>query len=243
MGNKRNVDMSSQEVEVKKVEAPEGTEVAETAAEGEEATKKPAKVRKQRVRSKKYGATRSKVDKARKYDALSAIELVKQLSYSKFEGTISADVEVINTEVSAEVTLPHSAGKQKKVVVVDEKVLAQIEEGNLDFDILVSSPDYMPKLAKHAKVLGPKGLMPNPKNGTLSANPQQAVKELSAGKQLLKTEKKQPLLHVTLGKTSTETKHLIDNLRALLAALQGKVVKVSVSPTMGPGVKVDVDSL
>lgn len=242
MGNKRNVDMSSQEVEVKKVEAPEGAETQSTTAP-QEATQKPAKAPKQRVRSKKYAVTRSKVDKARKYDALSAIELVKQLSYSKFEGTISADIEVASTEVSAEITLPHSTGKQKKVAVVDEKVLAQIEAGTLDFDILVSSPEYMPKLAKYAKTLGPKGLMPNPKNGTLSANPQQAVKELSAGKQLLKTEKKQPLIHVSLGKTSMETKQLIDNLRALLSAFQGKVVRVSISPTMGPGVKVDANSL
>ena len=195
------------------------------------------------MRSKKYVATKSKVDKTRKYDALSAMELVKQLSYTKFEGTITAELEVKDTSTSAEVSLPHSTGQQQKVAIVDDKVMADIEAGKLDFDILVSSPEYMPKLAKHAKTLGPKGLMPNPKNGTLTANPKKAAEELAAGKQLLKTEKKQPLIHVSLGKTSMDSKQLIENLQALVDALKGKVEKVSLAATMGPGVKVDLESL
>ncbi|OGJ37239.1 MAG: hypothetical protein A2383_03160 [Candidatus Pacebacteria bacterium RIFOXYB1_FULL_39_46] len=197
----------------------------------------------QKVRSKKYQAVKSKVDRTRQYDALSAIELVKKLSYSKFEGTINADIEVKNTDVSVEVTLPHSTGQQRKVVVVDEQVLKEIEAGKIDFDVLVSSPEFMPKLAKHAKLLGPKGLMPNPKNGTLTTNPAQAIKELAAGKQILKSEKKQPLIHLPLGKTSMETKKLIENLRTLLNALKGRAVRVILSPTMGPGVKVDIESV
>lgn len=232
MGTTRNVDMSSQSDEVKKVDTPE---VAEEKAQ--------VKARKIHTRSKKYATVKSKVDRHRKYDVLSAIELAKQLSYSKFEGTLSVDIEVKDLDTTAEVTLPHTTGKQKKVVVVDEKVLKQIEDGKLDFDILVSSPEFMPKLAKHARVLGPKGLMPNPKNGTLTANPDRAVKELSAGKQMLKTEKKQPLLHVALGKTSLETKQLVENLQALLTALRGKVIGAVVSPTMGPGIKVEVEAL
>jgi large subunit ribosomal protein L1 len=247
MGKPRNVDMSSQEVKVKIVASPDDT--AETAVEksaavaGEETAKKPAKPRQQRVRSQKYAAVKSKVDRNRKYDALSALELVKQLSYSKFEGTIVADIEVIDTEVTAEVTLPHSTGKQQRVTVVTDEVIKQIEAGQLDFDVLVSAPEFMPKLAKHAKVLGPKGLMPNPKNGTLSPNPERAAKELAGGKQLLKTEKKQPLIHVTLGKTSLETKQLIENLRALAEALSAKLVGITVSATMSPGVKVDPEAI
>jgi large subunit ribosomal protein L1 len=84
--------------------------------------------------------------------------------------------------------------------------------------------------------------MPNPKNGTLTANPAQAVKELSAGKQTLKTEKKQPLIQVPIGQTSMETKDLIENLQALLNALKDKIVQITLSPTMGPGVKVDLES-
>ena len=245
MGTTRNVDMSSQEIKVKKVASPDGVVAETTPVEGESepAVTKAVKPRQVRVRSKKYAAVKSKVDRNRKYDALSAIELAKQLSYTKFEGTITADVEVIDVDVTAEVTLPHTAGKQKKVVIVDDAVLKQIEAGKLDFDVLVSSPEFMPKLAKHARILGPKGLMPNPKNGTLSPNPERAVKELSAGKQILKTEKKQPLFHVSLGKTSTETKDLIENLRALLDSLKGKVVGVTLSSTMGPGVKVDPEAV
>lgn len=243
MGTTRNVDMSSQEVKVKKVASPDGVATEEAAVEGEQAVKKSAKPRQVRVRGQKYAAVKSKVDRNRKYDALSAIELVKQLSYTKFEGTITADVEVIDTDVTAEITLPHTTGKQRKVVVVDEAVIKQIEAGKLDFDVLVSSPEFMPKLAKYARILGPKGLMPNPKNGTLSPNPARAVKELSAGKQILKTESKQPLFHLSLGKTSTETKDLIENLRAVLDSLKGKVVGVTLSATMGPGVKVDVEAV
>lgn len=233
MGNTRNIDMSSQEVEVKQVADPDVVEE----------TVKTTKTHPPRLRSKKYLAVKAKVDRNRKYDPLSAVELVKQLSYTKFGGTIVADVEVRDTEVTGEVTLPHSTGQQKKVVVVDDAVIKQIEAGKLDFDVLVSAPEFMPKLAKHAKVLGPKGLMPNPKNGTLTPNPQRAVKELAAGKMLLKTEKKQPLLHVSLGKASMETKEMIENLQALLDSLKGKVVHVTLAPTMGPGVKVEVETI
>lgn len=244
MGNKRNVDMSSQETKVKKVDAPEEAAQVSPTKEGEaEPEQKIVKPKKTRVRSKKYMITKSKVDKTRKYDVLSAIELVKQLSYTKFDGTIVAELEVKDTNVTAEITLPHNTGQQKKVVVVDDQVMADIEAGKLDFDILVSSPEYMPKLAKHARTLGPKGLMPNPKNGTLTANPDKAAKELSSGKQLLKTEKKQPLMRIALGKTSMDSKQLIANLKALAKVLKGKLEKVSLAATMGPGVKVDLESL
>lgn len=239
MGNTRNVDMSSQEIEVKQVADPNATA---DAAEGSDEKTAAAKKKVARVRSRKYQAVKTKVDRTRKYDPMAAIELVKQLSYAKFGGTIVADVEVRDLDTSAEVTLPHSTGQQKKVVIVDDAVLAEIEAGKLDFDILVSSPQFMPKLAKHAKVLGPKGLMPNPKNGTLTPNPERAVKELSAGKMMLKTEKKQPLMHVALGKTSMETKELMENLEALLKALKGKVAHVTLAATMGPGVKVEIET-
>ena len=242
MGTTRNVDMSSQEVKVKKVTAPAGT-TEETPVEDEKAAKTPAKPRKIHVRSQKYTAIKSKVDRNRKYDALSAVELIKQLSYAKFGGTVAADVEVISTDVTAEVTLPHLTGKQQKVVIADDTILKQIEAGQLDFDVLVSSPQFMPKLAKYARILGPKGLMPNPKNGTLSPNPERAVKELAAGKQIIKTEKKQPLMHISLGKTSTETKALIENLRALYSPLKNKVISITISSTMSPGVKIDTETL
>jgi len=249
MGTTKNVDMSSQEVKVKKVLAPKEsattkqTEQQQTEDQPSSPTSKPNKPKPTRTRSKKYIAVKSKVDRTRKYDVLSAVELVKQLSYSKFTGTLSANLKVKNTDVTAEVTLPHTAGKLRQVTVVDDQVLKDIGAGKIEFDILVSSPEFMPKLTKHAKILGPKGLMPNPKNGTLTANPAQAVKELSAGKQILKTEKKQAVIHVPIGKADTDTKHLIENLQALMNALKGKVEHLVLSSTMGPGVKVDLESI
>jgi large subunit ribosomal protein L1 len=118
--------------------------------------------------------------------------------------------------------------------------LAQLEAGTIDFDVLITEPRFMPKLAKHARVLGPKGLMPNPKNGTITDNPEAKRKELEGGKVTLKTEKKAPLMHVLLGKTDMETKDLVENLNALLEAVKGKAVKASVTATMSPSVKVAV---
>ena len=228
--------MSSKTVKVKEVQSAKDEQTAETKAPA-------AKPKPQRVRSRKYVATKSKVDKTRHYDVLSAMELVKQLSYTKFDGTITAELQVKDLETSANVTLPNDTGRQRKVVVVDDAVLKDIEAGKFEFDILISSPEYMPKLAKHAKELGPRGLMPNPKNGTLTANPKKAAEELSAGKRLLRTEKKQPLMHVTIGKVSMDSKKLIENLQALAKALKGKIDKVSLSATMGPGVKVDLETI
>lgn len=233
MGTTKNVDMSSQETEVKVVDAPE-----------KEADKKEEKKKvKVKAHSKKYMAVKSKVDKTKKYSLVDAIELVKKLSYSSFDGTVTADIEVKEAGQSVEVTLPHQTGKTKKVAVVSDKVLADIEAGNIDFDILVSSPEFMPKLAKFARVLGPKGLMPNPKNGTLTANPERAVEELSAGKRLIKTERKHPLIHVNVGKVSMDSKHIQENVQTIIEALNNKIVRISLSASMSPGVKVDIETV
>lgn len=229
MGNTHNVDMSSQEVSIKIVEAPQ------------EAEKTAKKAKAVRTHSKKFAAVRAKLDKTRKYDLLDAVELVKKLSYSSFPGTISAELTVKEEGMNVEVTMPHQSGKTKKVVIVTDDVLKEIEAGELNFDILVSSPQFMPKLAKFARVLGPKGLMPNPKNGTLTPNPERAVQELSAGKTMLKGERKQPLMHVTIGKTSLENDKLTENIVAVLKALKGKAEKLSLSATMSPGVKVNIE--
>src|SRR3989339_245896 len=135
MGTTKNVDMFSKEMKVKIVTDPEkkvgdnqATNQTNQNSDSEnQPVEKTVKPKIQKVRSKKYQAVKSKVDRTRQYDALSAIELVKKLSYSKFEGTINADIEVKNTDVSVEVTLPHSTGQQRKVVVVDEQVLKEIE--------------------------------------------------------------------------------------------------------------------
>lgn len=219
------------------IEAGEAS-VAETAADGAETPKTAKKPKQAHLRSKKYHSVRAQVDKTKTYDPFAAVELVKKLSYSKFEGTITADVVVKEAGQSITLTFPHSTGKTIRVEVASDAVIEQIEAGTIDFDILVTSPQFMPKLAKLARVLGPKGLMPNPKNGTISENPAAKKKELEGGQITIKTEKKAPLMHVTLGKTSMETKELVENLQALIEALNTKALKMSISATMSPSVKV-----
>lgn len=234
MGSKKNVDMSENTDQVKVLADQQPTETVEASQ-----TIKSAKATKvARQRGSKYVAVRSQVDKTKTYDTFAAVELIKKLSYSKFPGTMTADVVVREAGQTASVTFPHSTGRTLRVAIVNDEVIAQIEAGTIDFDILVTEPRYMPKLARHAKVLGPKGLMPNPKNGTITDNPELKKQELEGGKTQLKTEKKAPLMHVSLGKTNMDTKDLVENLNALIAALEGKIVKLSLSATMSPSVKV-----
>ncbi|AKM81791.1 MAG: 50S ribosomal protein L1 [Candidatus Pacebacteria bacterium GW2011_GWF2_38_9] len=238
MGSKKNVDMSATETEIKVVEATEVKE--ETDSQGEaKVEKKITKAKK--VRGKKYQAVRSQLDKSKFYTAKEAVELVKKLSYTKFVGSVEAHIVVREIGDSVNIALPHSTGKSVKVTVVDAQVLSDIEAGKIDFDILVAAPEFMPKLARFAKVLGPKGLMPNPKSGTLTPNPELKKKELEAGKFSLKTEKKAPLMHLIIGKTDMKSADLLANIEALVKALKGKILKLSIAASMSPGVKVLVE--
>lgn len=239
MGSKKNVDMTATTDEVKIVEEVKTQDVASQPGDTQD-NKTPVKVKKQ-ARSKKYQAVRAQVDKTKDYDAFSAVELVKKLSYSKFAGSIEAHLIVKEVGATATFAFPHSTGKSIKVAIASDEVLQQIEDGNMDFDVLISTPKFMPKLTKYARVLGPKGLMPNPKNGTLTPNPEVKKKELEAGTMTIKTEKKAPLIHLVIGKTDMDTKDLVENIEALLKAFKGRVTKLSISATMSPGVKVKVD--
>lgn len=235
MGSKRNVDMSANTDVVKKVEvadaAPEQTEGAEATV-----TAKPSK----QARSKKYTAVRSKLDKTRRYSLEEAVKMVQELSYSSFDGTITADCVVRETGNVGTITFPHSTGKTRTVAILDDALLAEIEAGNINFDVLIATPDYMPKLAKHARVLGPRGLMPNPKIGTLTPNPEAKKKELEAGTIMIKTEKKHPVIHVTIGKVSLDADKVVENAKELLKMLGNKVQKMTLSASMSPGVRVDL---
>lgn len=240
MGSKKNVDMAATTNEVKIVEAEVKTLDSTSQPEESQDNKAPAKVKKQ-ARSKKYQAVRAQVDKTKDYDAFSAVELIKKLSYSKFAGSIEAHLIVKEVGTSVTFAFPHSTGKSIKVAVASDEVLQQIEDGNIDFDVLISTPKFMPKLTKYARVLGPKGMMPNPKNGTLTPNPEVKKKELEAGTMTIKTEKKAPLIHLVIGKTDMETKDLVENIESLLKALKGRVNKLTISATMSPGVKIKID--
>lgn len=254
MGTKRNVDMSSTTDTVKIVKtkakkllkddiAPE-TVAAETATEVSEAEVKTSTAKaKKFVRSHRYVAKRSLVDRTKEYDPASAIELVKKTSYSKFPGTVVADLICREAGDVGSVTLPHSTGKVAKVAIASDELIAQLEKGVIDFEILLSAPAFIPKLAKHAKRLGPKGLMPNPKNGTITAQPEKRKKELEAGAMQVRTDRKFPIAHVVIGKTSMSEKDLLENLTTLTSAFKNKLLKLSLSATMSPGVKVKVEKV
>lgn len=235
MGSKRNVDMSANQDTVKVIEA-EKPELTSASDETTPAAKAVPVAK--RTRSKKYQSARSHVDKTKSYDPFAAIELIKKTSYSKFDGTITADLIIKDEATQIDVSFPHSTGKALRVAVVDDTVIKQIEEGNLDFDILITTPQFVPKLAKHARVLGPRGLMPNPKNGTITSDPEKKKKELESGKVTLKSERKFPLMHVSIGSVSMETKQLVENFSALIDALGTKVKRASLSASMSPSVKV-----
>lgn len=232
--------MSANTDVVKKVEV--ASAAPEQTAEGAEATETTSTTKVKQGRSKKYVAARAKLDKTRRYSVVDALKLVQDLSYSNFDGTITADAVVREVGTLGTITFPHSTGKQRTVAILDDALLAEIEAGTINFDVLVASPEYMPKLAKHARVLGPRGLMPNPKIGTLTPNPEAKKKELEAGAITLKTEKKQPVIHVTVGKVSLETEKIAENIEALLKMLGNKIQKMTLSASMSPGVRVDLSA-
>ena len=197
--------------------------------------------REPKVRSKKYQSVKAKIDRNKLYSIADAIKLVKESSYSKFDGTMELHLVVKKTGTSAQVTLPHPAGKAKRVEVADDKTIEKIEKGKIDFDVLLATADMMPRLVPFAKILGPKGLMPNPKSGTIIKSTKDATK-FSGNTINLKTEKEAPLIHTVVGKTNQEDKEIIANIQAILQALQiGKqIIKAYLKATMSPSVKVSL---
>jgi len=200
-----------------------------------------------RTHGKKLLAARALVDKAMIYSLGEAVTLVKKTSFSSFDGSVELH---INLNVSAnggkkdlrgEVSLPHGTGKKVKVVVADEALIESIAAGTIDFDILVAHPSMMPKLAKVARILGPKGLMPNPKTGTVTTDVEKRVKELSSGQVTYKTEPDNPIVHMIVGKVSFPENQIMENVEAVVASIgKGKIAKMNLAASMGPGVKFSV---
>lgn len=193
-----------------------------------------------RRRSKRYQVARAQVDRLKAYSPEEGMALICKLAKVNFTASVNADLVLKDVDNQIKVSFPFSTGKALRIAIVDDELLEKISQGKIDFDILLTTPAFMPKLAKLARILGPKGLMPNPKNGTIVADPQKAKEELLGGKTVLKTERKAPLLHLTLGKVSMGEEKLLANLQALLAVLEGRVLKVVISSTMSPGVKIAV---
>ena len=227
-------------VEVEVLSETEGQKAPETTTEEsvvvEETVKKPT-----RVRGKKYVAARKKYDINKLYSLTEAIELVKSTSLSKFDGKIEAHILGMDIGNIGEISFPHLELGSKKIVILNDEILAEIKDGKINFDILIATPITMPKLLPFAKLLGPKGLMPNPKNGTLTDKPEESQKRLSVAKTMIKSEKKVPVIHQVVGKVSQKTEEIIANINELIKVVKFvKIKKFVLCATMGPGIKCEI---
>lgn len=226
-------------------------------------------------KGKKITAAKEKIERIRDCSLDEAIRIVKESSYAKFDETVDLafnlgiDPKKSDQMVKGSVVLPHGIGKKVKVLVFAkgekekeaadagadiigaEDLVEKISKGWLDFDKTVATPDMMGLVGKLGKILGPRGLMPNPKLGTVTFDISRAVKEIKAGKVEYKAEKA-GIIHVPIGKVSFDNQKLFDNARAVVdsvvkakpATSKGKYLKkISISSTMGPGVTVDIASL
>lgn len=194
-------------------------------------------------RSSRYQAMAKKVKKIDQQPIDQAVKTI--LSLSKRPGSLDLHLNVTDTGIRGEVKLPFSTGKIVKIEIFSEKTITALNDNQMNFDILLASPSDMPKLARFAKILGPKGLMPNPKNGTVTADPESRAKELSAGSTLsYKTEPKAPIIHTTVGKTTQKAEELTANITSLIKDLGiAKVVSAFVTATQTPSIRLDLSEL
>ncbi len=235
----------AKKVELNEVEETKVDKVSTTESRPAEETVKTTpsvKVIKKASRSKKYLTAKKKLDVSKYYPLKDAVKLAKEISTSKFTGSLEAHLVTLhNSGNIGEISFPFLKTASKKIVIANESVIAAIKDGKVDFDILVATPATMPKLLPLARVLGPKGLMPNPKNGTLTDKPEEAVKKLSVAKQIVKTEKSAPVIHILVGKLDQDDSELVANLEELIKVINlTKIKKLVLSPSMGPGIKVQL---
>lgn len=219
------------------------TPAADEESETPEKQKKTKKEKFVKVKSlsDRVNANRKMVSKTEKYPLDKAVKLLTQFKTGKFDESVELHINVKEQGTSGTLTLPHGSGKTLRIKIADDAVLAAIEAGKIDFDILVASPDMMPKLAKVARVLGPKGLMPNPKNGTVTPKPEEAVKKLSGGELRFKTEAKAPIIHILIGKVSFGDKKILENAQSAISAVGLSKIKSAVlTSTMSPGIKLQI---
>ena len=226
-------------------------------------------------RGKKYAEVAKLVDKTKAYSALEALELAVKTSTTKFDASVDVsfrlniDPRKAEQNIRGAIVLPNGTGKTRKVLVIcrgakaqeatdagadyvgDTEIINKINQGWFDFDVIVATPDMMGQLGKLGRVLGPKGLMPNPKTGTVTMDVAKAVKEIKAGKVEYRPDKVGNI-QMPIGKVSFGAEKLLENLRTVYDAIMkarpstikgGYVKNVSVASTMGPGVKVDSDTI
>jgi len=267
---------SKKHIEEVKAEEERQARKAETKKAEKEAAEKPKgeapKVRPLiERRGKKYQEAYKKIDRTKTYSLEEALKLAVETNPAKFNATIEAHVRLgvdprqADQNIRTTVVLPNGNGKTVKVAVFapldeakkakaagadiaeDEEFLKQLDKGEINFDVLISTPAYMPKLGKYARVLGPKGLMPNPKAGTVTTDIEKAVKEAKAGKVEYRVDK-QSIVHIGLGKTNFDQKALLENATVFFdslkaqkpASIKGSYVKsVFITTTMGPSIAVE----
>ncbi|WP_229073976.1 50S ribosomal protein L1 [Actinoplanes sp. DH11] len=226
-------------------------------------------------RSKAYRAAAAKIDADKLYEPKDAVALAKETNPVKFDATVEVamrlgvDPRKADQMVRGTVNLPHGTGKTARVIVfaqgakaeeavaagADEvgtdELVARIQGGWLDFDAAIATPDQMAKIGRIARILGPRGLMPNPKTGTVTMDVTKAVNEIKGGKITFRVDKHSNL-HMIIGKASFSPEQLVDNyaavldevLRAKPSAAKGKYLKkVTVATTMGPGVQIDPNAV
>lgn len=220
---------------------------------------------------KRFREAAAKVDRAAVYTPLEAVKLVKELANAKFDETVEAhfrlgiDTRKADQNIRGSISLPHGTGKTVRVAVFAEgaqaeqaaeagadvigsdELIAQIQKGEINFDAAIATPMMMAKVGRIGKILGPRGLMPNPKLGTVTMDVAKMVSELKAGRVEYRADR-YGICHVPLGRVSFDEQKLVENYAALYteilrvkpASAKGKYVKsISVSSTMGPGVKID----
>ena len=225
--------------------------------------------------SKKYKDAVSKIEKSKLYSAEEAVKLAKETSTSKFDASVEVamrlnlDTKKADQQLRGTICLPHGTGKTKRILVIakgpkaqeakdagadyvgDTDMLEKIEKENwFDFDVIIATPDMMAHLGKLGKVLGPKGLMPNPKTGTVTTDVKKAIDDVKKGRVEYRTDS-YGNVHGIIGKVSFDDDKLLENLKAFVdvivkskpSVVKGTYVKnISVSTTMGPGIKVDSNS-
>ena len=226
-------------------------------------------------KGKKYVEVSKLVEKNKLYTSEEAVKLVKETNPAKFDASVelamrlNLDTKKADQQLRGALVLPNGTGKTKKVLVLargaqaeaareagadyvgDMDMIAKIEQENwFDFDVIIATPDMMPALGKIGKVLGPKGLMPNPKTGTVTMDTAKAVKEVKGGRVEYRTDS-YGNVHVLVGKVSFTEEQLLENIKAFVSLImkskpsvvKGEYIKnISVSSTMGPGIKIDSKS-
>ncbi len=252
----KTFDESGEALEDKKVKARQEAKKSQVAAETKEADKHavaentasaPDRVKThvssntKQSSSKRHQANLKNVDKTKHYALPEAIEVLKKFKKGSFDETVELHINVTEKSVSGNLTLPHGTGKKLRIVVADDAVIDDVSKGKIDFDVLVAKPEQMPKLAKVARILGPRGLMPNPKAGTVTNNPQEVIDKLSAGQVTYKTEPQNPIIHMSVGKVSFENEKLAENIKTVLTEIgASKINQVVLKSTMSPGIKLAV---